>query len=131
MLAILGLSGGVAVGTALLAIYAIFDFVSCLRQYSTDRHFDTKLEATATCGALSSCLGYLFHARVNLPACAAALPGLLFGCFVGLLTASLSDVIGIVPIVRSKRKSQVSIPLLLCSLAMGRVAGSLYFFFFR
>jgi len=130
-LCILGLSAGVAIGTAVLAVYAIFDFVSALRMYSTDLHFDSRLESAVLAGATFAAVFYLFKMTFEIPFLLLCAIGLAFGIFIGLLTASLSDVIGFIPIVRSKTHSRVSISLLVFFMAFGRSIGSLYFFLFR
>jgi stage V sporulation protein AB len=127
-LIILGISGGAAVGTAVLAIYAVFDFVSMLREYCSYEHFDHRLEFFVLSGALFSTVFYHFKFKVPVPILFLPLIGLFFGGFIGLLVASMSDVIGLIPLLSSKRKERISIPIMIFFMAIGRSVGSLYFF---
>ncbi|MCL1802936.1 MAG: stage V sporulation protein AB [Eubacteriaceae bacterium] len=128
LLVILGASGGLAVGTGLLALYSIIDFSSMLRNDSTDPNFAHRLELSIAVGCLVSALCHFFDLGISAPKAIIAFVGLMFGSFVGLLTASLSDVIGILPIIDIKSKGRISLPLVAASLTIGRVAGSMYYF---
>jgi stage V sporulation protein AB len=84
-LALVGIAGGLAIGTAVMAIYSVFDFVSALNVFSNDSRFPERFEWMVMAGAMLSTAAHLFGLSAPAPKALLPVAGLGFGAFVGLL----------------------------------------------
>ena len=128
LLILCGLAGGGALGVSVIALYSVLDFPSKLRQVSSRKHFDRGLESAVLWGSITSSACYLLRLSFPLGNLFLIAAGLFFGAFVGMLSASLTDIIGLVPVIMNKRKESVRLSYLLSAILLGKTLGALCYF---
>lgn len=135
LVSIIGLSGGVVVGTGLVAFLVVLDIVPRLAQlsgsYRNIRSYEWALILGATFFTFYDFFTNpfpLFGSHFLL-----ILVGSFFGIFVGLLAAALTEVINVIPILTKRIRLEEYIQFFLFAMAMGKMTGSLidWFFFYK
>jgi len=122
----IGLAGGIAVGSGMVAFLIVLDIIPRLAQLSRSYDKLRQYEAAVILGSLAGSAADLFEARGSLFPLSAAIVGLFAGCFVGMLAAALTEVINVLPILAGRIGMRRHIWLLLMAMIFGKVAGSLF-----
>ncbi|MNC28351.1 hypothetical protein D3C75_765520 [compost metagenome] len=126
LIAFIGLAGGLAVGSGMVAFLLVLDIVPRLAQLtcSADRihGYETAVVAGSVFWTLADFMDWRFAAGVLSP----AVMGLLGGIFVGMLAAALTEVINVLPILAKRMGMSKHILSLLMAMILGKVAGSLF-----
>ena len=125
----LGLSGGVAVGSGLVALLVILDLIPRLAQLAKAyRHavwYETALVAGAVFWSLADFFDWRLAEGFGFGAVSAA-AGLMCGLFVGMLAAALTEVVNVLPILAKRLKLSARLPALVTAMVLGKLAGSLF-----
>jgi stage V sporulation protein AB len=126
LIAFIGVAGGLAVGSGMVAFLLVLDIVPRLAQLtcSADRihGYETAIVAGSVFWTLADFMDWRFSAGVLSP----AVMGLLGGIFVGMLAAALTEVINVLPILAKRLGMSRHILSLLMAMILGKVAGSLF-----
>lgn len=130
LMLLLAFASGGAIGVALIAVFSILDFISVLRYNTTDKHFDIKMEMIILISCMATTFLYLSHMSINIAVFLFPAIGLCFGIFIGIVSASLTDVIGIIPVISNKSKKTISLPVVIIMLTLGKTIGSFLFFIY-
>jgi stage V sporulation protein AB len=125
LLLLIGLGGGLAVGSGLIAFITVLDIIPRLTQLTNGRRYVKWFEWALVGGALFFTLIDFFHVVCNLPVFATVLFGLLAGVFVGTLAAGLTEVLNVFPIFAKRLNMEGRIVLLLMAMVFGKIIGSL------
>jgi len=123
--ALVGLAGGLAVGSGFVAFITVLDLIPRLAQIAGTRN-SAPLEGAVVAGVLFFTAADLWRAEFGLFAAAAAAVGLMCGVFVGMLAAALTEVLNVFPILAKRLRLQEQIHWLLMAMVLGKVAGSLF-----
>jgi stage V sporulation protein AB len=126
LLILLGLAGGVAVGTSLVALITVLDLLPRLSQLSGSMKVIHVFELALVFGAMVFTLFHFFEWRVHLSSFFVIVIGGLQGMFMGLLAASLIEVLNVIPIISKRLRIQNSLGLLLLAVVIGKIGGSLF-----
>ncbi|EXX88244.1 stage V sporulation protein AB [Paenibacillus darwinianus] len=124
---LIGLSGGVAVGSGLVALLVILDLIPRLAQlakaYRKSRWFETAIVVGAVYWTFADFFGWTLHLprHLLLPAV-----GLLDGVFIGMLAAALTEVVNVLPIMAKRLRLSDYLIALVMAMVLGKVAGSLF-----
>lgn len=135
LVSLIGLSGGVVVGTGLVAFLIVLDIVPRLAQLSGTYRNIRSYEWALILGA--SFFTYYDFFTIPFPLVGTGFllifVGSFFGIFVGLLAAALTEVINVIPILTKRIRLEEYIQFFLFAMAMGKMTGSLldWFFFYR
>ncbi|MGI6128058.1 MAG: stage V sporulation protein AB [Planifilum sp.] len=121
----IGLAGGLAVGSGFVAFITVLDIIPRLAQMSKTEEKICTYENALIIGALVSTWIDFFDWNGHFSGWLLAFLGLFAGCFVGLLAASLTEVLNVLPILAKRLRIQHAILHLLMAMAFGKVAGSL------
>ncbi|MBJ6363466.1 stage V sporulation protein AB [Paenibacillus sp. GCM10012307] len=126
--ALLGLSGGVAVGSGMVALLVVFDLIPRLAQlacaYRNSIWFETALVAGSVYWSMADFLDWkLFVPLHQIPM---AGMGVLDGIFIGMLAAALTEVMNVLPILAKRLKIGGFIHALVMAMVLGKVLGSLF-----
>jgi stage V sporulation protein AB len=125
LVCMIGLAGGVAVGTGFVAFIAVLDIIPRLVHLTRTKGWIHHYEMAVLLGVLFftwiDFRGWVFH----LPIWWMGGMGLLMGIFVGMLAAALTEVINVIPILAKRLNMDVHLVHLLMAMALGKVAGSL------
>ncbi|MCZ8520598.1 MULTISPECIES: stage V sporulation protein AB [Paenibacillus] len=125
ILGFIGLAGGLAVGSGLVAFLVVLDIIPRLAQITRSYAQIRWYEGAVVSGAIFFTLTDFFDWEYGLFPLAASLFGLFAGCFVGMLAAALTEVINVLPILAKRIGMEPYIVWLLMAMILGKVLGSL------
>ena len=86
-------------------------------------------EDTMMLGALAGNIFYVFHLQLPLGAWGLGIYGLFSGVFLGGWILALAEMADIFPVIARRLKLKHGIPIVIVVIALGKVAGSLWFFY--
>ncbi|WP_274655276.1 stage V sporulation protein AB [Paenibacillus humicola] len=125
--ALLGVGGGLAVGSGLVALLIVLDLVPRLAQIGRAYRKSIWYETAIIAGGVFWSLADFLDWRLRLPdAAALAFIGSFDGIFVGMLAAALTEVMNVLPILAKRMGLSRFIAGLLMAMVLGKVAGSLF-----
>lgn len=120
-----GLAGGFAVGSGMVAFLIVLDIIPRLAHVSHSQKFIRWYEHAVICGSLYWTFADFFNWKAPFSPVSTGFVGLFCGIFVGLLAAALTEVINVLPIL-AKRLGMSRFTLgLLFAMILGKVFGSL------
>lgn len=125
-LIIIGLAGGIAVGSGFVAFITVLDIIPRLTQIVKGIAYLKSFERALI-------LGTIFFTWVDLreviffaPSILTLFIGLFSGLFVGLLAAALTEVLNVLPILAKRLNMANAILFLLMAMVFGKISGSLF-----
>lgn len=124
--AIVGLSGGFAVGGGMVAFLIVLDIVPRLAQMTRAFGRVHFFEGAMVAGVLFWTFADFLDMRLALSPLLTIAVGLLTGCFVGMLAGALTEVLNVLPIMAKRIGLGGYIVWLLMAMVLGKVAGSLF-----
>lgn len=127
LLMLIGLAEGIVVGTAIVAFLTILDIVPRLAQFTETYDKCSYYEFSIILGAVSGAIVVFLNWQLNLPVILVIMTGFFMGVFTGLLAAALTEVLNVLPVLSKRLGLQQEIYLMLMSLILGKVAGSLIY----
>ncbi|OYD09981.1 stage V sporulation protein AB [Paludifilum halophilum] len=123
---VVGLAGGLAVGSGFVAFLTVLDVIPRLTVMSRAQKVVPLYEYALIFGALISTWVDFRGWSASLIPISAVPVGALAGCFVGLLAAALTEVINVLPILAKRMGLKSRIMYLLMAMVIGKVVGSLF-----
>ncbi|NGQ94643.1 stage V sporulation protein AB [Brevibacillus sp. SYP-B805] len=124
-LVLIGLGGGLAVGSGFVAFIIVLDIIPRLTQLTHSQRYIHCYEWALVCGALWFTVADFFSLSIDLPVAMTAVVGLLAGIFVGTLAAGLTEVLNVFPILAKRLQVDQSILAFLMAMVFGKTLGSL------
>ncbi|PMC39780.1 stage V sporulation protein AB [Bacillus sp. UMB0899] len=126
ILIIIGLSGGLVVGSGFVAFLAVLGIIPRLTQLTKTYQFIHVYEGAIILGAVlvgwvSLRNSMLFQSELWLVPI-----GLLCGIFIGMLAAALTEVLNVFPILAKRVGLGEKIVVLLMAIVFGKIVGSLF-----
>ena len=125
LLMIIGIGGGLAVGSGMVAFLVVLDVIPRLAQTTKSYGCIRYYEGAVVLGSLFFTFTDFFDWRYALFPMSAALFGAFAGCFVGMLAAALTEVINVLPILAKRIGMESYMIWLLMSMIFGKVIGSI------
>ncbi|MCF2942484.1 stage V sporulation protein AB [Paenibacillus tarimensis] len=123
----IGLSGGVAVGSGMVALLVILDLIPRLAQLARAYRHAVWFETAIVLGSVFWSLADFFDWKAGLPPTyPLMLVGLLDGMFVGMLAAALTEVVNVLPIMAKRLHLSKYMLGLVMAMVLGKTAGSLF-----
>ena len=129
-LLVIGLAGGIAVGSGFVAFITVLDIVPRLHQLTHTPERVVTSERAITTGAVFWTCADFFDWEVALPIVFQVIIGLFAGGFVGFLAAALTEVVNVLPILAKRLSLETWILYLLMAMVFGKVCGSLFQWFY-
>lgn len=126
LLAFIGLAGGIAVGSGMVAFLLVLDIIPRLAQITRSQSKIHWYETAVVAGSLFWTFADFLDWRLGASPLSPSAAGLLAGIFVGLLAAALTEVVNVLPILAKRLGMSRYILLLLMAMVFGKVAGSLF-----
>ncbi|SDW55898.1 stage V sporulation protein AB [Marininema mesophilum] len=126
LLAFIGLAGGLAVGSGLVAFLTVLDIIPRLTVITRTRRFIRTYEHSLILGTVGATWMDFFGWTIHLSPMGLIPIGLIAGCFIGLLAAALTEVINVLPILAKRIRLQDHLLYLLMAMVLGKVVGSLF-----
>lgn len=124
LLILIGLAGGFASGSGLVAFITVLDIIPRLTQLSNSQKYVRSFEWALVLGAVFFTLIDFFQIVVMLPAFSMIIVGLLSGVFVGTLAAGLTEVLNVFPILAKRLNMDRFILIFLMAMVFGKMLGS-------
>lgn len=128
--AFIGLAGGIAVGSGMVAFLVVLDIIPRLTQITRSLKYIRAYEAAVVAGSLFFTWIDFSGVQLHLFPLGAAFFGLFAGCFVGMLAGALTEVINVLPILAKRLGMGDYMIWLLMAMIFGKVFGSLLEWFF-
>lgn len=125
VLIFLGIAGGIAVGSGMVAFLVVLNIIPRLAQISRTYHLIRWFEGAVIAGSLFFTLTDFFEWSFTFYPMAAALFGLFAGGFVGMLAGALTEVINVLPILAKRIGMGSYMIWFLMAMIFGKVLGSL------
>lgn len=123
---LIGLGGGLAVGSGLVAFLTVLGIVPRLTQLTKTKNFIKHYEWGVVLGALMGSWFSLQMPIFQFPAITVVVVGIFAGVFVGMLAAALTEVLNVFPILAKRVGVVEKITYLLVAIVFGKIVGSLF-----
>ncbi|MBB3109223.1 stage V sporulation protein AB [Paenibacillus phyllosphaerae] len=125
--AVLGLAGGLAVGSGLVSLLIVLDLIPRLAQLAGAYRQSLVFETAVLAGAMYWSLTDMLDVKLMLPWKIVLMPiGLLTGIFVGMLAAALTEVMNVLPILAKRLHLHDYMVALVMAMVLGKIIGSLF-----
>ncbi|RSL34618.1 stage V sporulation protein AB [Salibacterium salarium] len=125
-----GLSGGLAVGSGLVAFITVLGIIPRLVQLTKTYKAVQAYELAVVTGALVGTISGLHDLRLSLPDLLTVPVGLAAGIFVGMLAAALTEVLNVFPILAKRIGMEENLMSLVMAIVFGKIIGSLFHWVF-
>lgn len=130
LMAVVGLCGGLAVAGGLFALIIALGLVAEFAdQTHTARHILWYEDAVAAGGILGNLIS-IYQFPLPFGEAGAGIFRIFAGVFVGAWAMALTEIINIIPIFARRLDFRRGLELLIVSMALGRTAGALIFYYF-
>jgi len=123
---VVGLAGGLAVGSGFVAFITVLDIIPRLTQIVKGYQYIAWFQTALILGAMTFTLLDFREVIMFLPAPFTAVIGGFSGIFVGMLAAALTEVLNVLPILAKRLNMAHVILFLLMAMVFGKIAGSLF-----
>ncbi|MBS4199556.1 stage V sporulation protein AB [Bacillus sp. FJAT-49732] len=124
---LIGLAGGLAVGSGFVAFLTVLGIIPRLTQLSKTNSMIQMYEWAVILGAV--CSGWVdlrdhtLHIHLSF---LIVIIGLMCGLFIGMLAAALTEVLNVIPILSKRIGLEKQLLTLLMAIVLGKIIGSLF-----
>ncbi|WCK56004.1 stage V sporulation protein AB [Aneurinibacillus sp. Ricciae_BoGa-3] len=125
LLIIIGISGGLIVGSGVVAFLTVLDLIPRLAQITRSARYLLYFQWSIVLGASCFTVIDLFNVHLHASEIWLLVPGMFTGLFIGLLAAALTEVINVIPILAKRMHMYQYLPMFILALALGKMVGSL------
>lgn len=126
IIGIVGLAGGLAVGSGFVAFITVLDIIPRLAQLTRSFRRTVTFEISVILGVLFATLVDFYGLRLSFYPMGTGVIGLFCGIFVGMLAAALTEVLNVFPILAKRLRLGKYLVWLLLAMVLGKVIGSLF-----
>ncbi|MDG5787673.1 stage V sporulation protein AB [Evansella sp. AB-P1] len=126
LLILIGLSGGLAVGSGFVAFLTVLGIIPRLAYLTKTEQLLTFYEFSVIVGTLTGVWFSLGSPIFSISNLILIIIGLACGIFIGLLAAALTEVLNVFPILAKRIGMKDKINWLLWAIVFGKIIGSLY-----
>ncbi|MFZ4452200.1 stage V sporulation protein AB [Salibacterium aidingense] len=123
---IVGLSGGLAVGSGFVAFISVLGIIPRLVQLTNTEKAAKAYEIAVIGGAVFGTAAVLHPFQFSFPAFFTIPVGLAAGIFVGMLAAALTEVLNVFPILAKRVGMEKNVMSLVMAIVLGKIIGSLF-----
>lgn len=125
LLGFVGLCGGVLVAAGVFAFIVIIGAVTRLISRTNTAKYILGYEDIIAVGATTGNLMYVFNLGLPLGAIGLVVFGVFCGMFVGCLSASLAEMLKVMPAFEKRIHLQKGVAYVICAFALGKLVGSI------
>lgn len=126
---VLGVAGGIAVGSGIIALILVLDMIPRLAQLTKTYDKSHWYEGALIGGCLLGTIADFWHWKVNGAMLLSPIAGLFCGVFIGLLAAALTEVLNVLPVLAKRLGMKPYLFGLLLAMILGKMTGSMFDFF--
>ena len=130
LIIMVGLGGGLAVGTSVMAFFTVLGVTVHIIKWSGKKEYTLYFEICMVLASMFSCLVYFTDITIKVLAFLTIPLGLILGIFVGMIAAALTETLDIISIAANQLNIAKWVYLIVLVVLAGKVAGSLVFFLF-
>lgn len=123
----IGISSGLVIGSAVAALIALLDIIPRLTQLTNTKRYMNIYQNTMTLSTTIVSFVYFFGYSFNLNKIFSGIISLIMGCFLGMITSALAEVMNVIPVFVKKLKLKHSLKYIIGALLIGKVSGSLWY----
>jgi stage V sporulation protein AB len=123
---LIGLAGGVTVGSGIVAFLIVLDIIPRLTQLTRSSKHLHHYEFAIITGSVGFTWIDFSNVHFHFFPLGAALIGLFAGCFVGMLAGALTEIINVLPILAKRMGMGGYMIWFLMAMILGKVLGSLF-----
>lgn len=131
ILAIIGFSSGIIVAGGIFAFIAIIGIVPRLAQKTKTKKFIPLYEDAIMIGGVFGTTTMFVDYYIPLGRPIVIFLGICSGIFIGCLAVSLAEVLNVIPIFIRRARITQGIPILITAIAIGKMLGSLLYFYMK
>lgn len=128
-LSLTGLGAGLVVAGGIFAFIAVVGIVPRVAFRSNTRRYVKVYEEAIILGGIFGGASIAFNYSIPIGTVGTLITGLAYGIFVGCLAMCLAEVINVLPILTRRVKLQKGLRFFILSIACGKAAGALVYFF--
>jgi stage V sporulation protein AB len=125
-LILVGLAGGLAVGSGMVAFLIVLDIIPRLAQLTRSYRYTRRFEMAVVLGSVVWTVVDFFDIAGRFNPLGTAVIGLFCGAFVGMLAAALTEVINVLPILAKRMRMADYMMWMIAAMIAGKVFGSLF-----
>lgn len=129
IMAIIGLTGGMVAAGGMVALLIGLGITPRFAGITHTADAILTYEDVTMLGAVAGCVAQFFDFRIPIGSWGLAAYGLFAGIFLGGWILALAEMVDVFPIVIRRLKLKTGVPLLIVTIAIAKVLGSLYFFY--
>lgn len=129
LLIIIGFGSGVVIAGAVFAFIAIIGVVPRLAQKTNTAKYIKVYEEAIIFGGIFGTSSLLFNYYIPIGKLLVMFISLCIGIFYGCLAVSLAEVLDVIPILTRRGKIQKGMMYFICAIAIGKLIGSLLYYF--
>lgn len=130
-LGFLGLSFGLTVSAGIFAFITMLDVIPRLTHRTGTAVHLYGYENTIILGGTLGNIMFLFVRNFPVSYVGLAVFGLFSGTFIGCLAMALAESLRVIPIFVKRLKLKEGLPIVLVAIALGKLAGTIYQYFFK
>lgn len=130
-LGFLGLSFGLTVSAGIFAFITMLDVIPRLTHRTGTAVHLYGYENTIILGGTLGNIMFLFVRNFPVSYVGLAVFGLFSGIFIGCLAMALAESLRVIPIFVKRLKMKEGLPVVLVAIALGKLAGTIYQYFFK
>lgn len=127
LMVLIGLSGGITVGSAAAAFITLLEFIPRLTQITETKEYIRLYQYVFTFSATLFSFIYFSKFSLGLNQYVSIPIGLFMGMFVGLFSSALAEVLNVIPVFSKKLKMQGQLKFVIFALMAGKVFGSIWY----
>lgn len=128
LIILIGIAGGITVGSAIAAFFTLLKFVARIAQITETWDNIALYEYCMVGGAVLGSVLCYGDINFGLNKFMIILIGLSSGIFLGLFTSALAEVLNVIPVFAKKFKIKHELTYVIAALILGKVFGSLFYF---
>ena len=126
LIILFGFSGGIVVGSGVVALLTLLGIVPRICQVINTLKYFKFYELILIIGCVLGSIFSLFKIRLNLDTSSVIISGITYGIFIGFLSSSLAEVLDYIPVVSRRLKIAAEYTkYIIFALLIGKTLGSL------
>lgn len=129
VLILIGLSGGMAIAGGTVALVTKIGVIPQIADVTKTIKYVTTYETAVLLGALVGNYTTIFPISLSLPIWTMGIFGVFSGIFIGCLATALAEALNVTAVFTRRLRLHTGIAWIILSMALGKVFGSLIYFF--
>jgi stage V sporulation protein AB len=126
---LIGFGGGVIIAGGIFAFIAVIGVIPRLAQKTNTFKYISLYEEAIILGGVLGSLSSIFKIYIPIGNIGVLIVGVSTGIFYGCLVMSLAEILNVIPVLKRRINVQKGIRVIILSIALGKLCGSVIYFF--